>query len=199
MRMQRSLSRMLAWIAVGLVLFGLALFLVVSERFIGAVILALAGALAMAVGLLNSRLADCPVCGTRLTVNGLAGVTGCPRCLSWGRIRDGEFHELEPDYQSTFPVLALPIQADHVIPPLCCSCGAPASRTEHLRIIRLDFALDVQAPHCPQHGGGADLDAAPLVGKTGKAGKALGPVLKVKSYRFYQALAKINYPDIVKW
>ena len=74
--------------------------------------------------------------------------------------------------------------------PPCCACGAPAARTENLRIIRIEFAFDLEVPHCGLHTGGADLDSEPVAGKS----KAQAPVLKVKSYAFYQACLQANYP-----
>jgi hypothetical protein len=42
------------------------------------------------------------------------------------------------------------------------------------------------------HTGGADLDAITVPGKS----KAQSPVLKVKSYAFYLACIKMNYPSL---
>jgi len=194
MPIRRSAPRMLGWIAAGVALFGCAWFLFLCQRYVTASIPALVGIAAIAVACCNSYTTDCPVCGTRLT--GLAGVTGCPECLTWGQVADGAYRALAPDFQAAFPVLALPLCEGDAMPPLCCACGAPATRTEPLRIIRLEFALDVDAPHCEHHSGGADLDAAPFSGEKGKTSR---PVIKVKSYRFYRALAKANFPNVVRW
>jgi len=78
------------------------------------------------------------------------------------------------------------------MPPLCCDCGAPADRTERLRIIQLESAFDLDVPHCSLHTGGADLDAETVAGK----GKGQAPVLKVRSYAFYLAFVTANYPSL---
>ena len=78
------------------------------------------------------------------------------------------------------------------MPPLCCDCGAPADRTERLRIIQLESAFDLDVPHCSLHTGGADLDAETVAGK----GKGQAPVLKVRSYAFYLAFVTANCPSL---
>jgi len=80
------------------------------------------------------------------------------------------------------PLLALPWEDRRNMPPLCCACGAPAARTERLRIIRVEFAFDLDAPHCALHTGGADLDSEPVAGKgTSPGAGAEGEVLCVLS------------------
>jgi hypothetical protein len=128
------------------------------------------------------------VCGTQL--RGLLGLTRCPQCLRYGQVTEGAYYELQPDYVNKAPLLALPLRERREMPPLCCACGAPAARTENLRIIRIEFAFDLEVPHCGLHTGGADLDSEPVAGKS----KAQAPVLKVKSYAFYQACLRANYP-----
>jgi hypothetical protein len=136
----------------------------------------------------GSYVTNCPVCGKQL--RGLIGLKRCPQCFSYGKVFEGEYYELEPDFVNKTPLLAVPLGDRREMPPLCCACGAPAARTERLRIIRVEFAFDLDAPHCPLHTGGADLDSESIAGQ----GKAQSPVLKVKSYAFYRACVKANYP-----
>ena len=167
---------------------GLAGFMGYSGAYLVSGVLALFGLVSM-VGIgSGSYITDCPVCGKQL--RGLIGLKRCPQCLSYGRVSEGEYYELQPDFVNKVPLLALPLGEGRNMPPLCCACGAPAARTERLRIIRVEFAFDLDAPHCALHTGGADLDSEPIAGK----GKAQAPVLKVKSYAFYRAGVKANYP-----
>jgi hypothetical protein len=138
----------------------------------------------------GSCITACPVCSKEL--RGLLGLKRCPQCLSYGQVSEGQYYELTPDFVAKVPLLALPLGEDRKMPPLCCACGAPADRTERLRIIRLEFAFDLDVPHCALHTGGADLDAATVAGK----GKAQAPVLKVRSYAFYLACVKAHYPSL---
>jgi hypothetical protein len=173
-----------------LVLLGLAAFMGLSGNYFRAGMLALFGFLAMTGLGSGSCITACPVCGTEL--GGLFGRTRCPRCLSYGKVSQGQYYELAPDFVAKAPLLAFPLGERREMPPLCCACGAPAARTERLRIIRLEFAFDLDAPHCGLHTGGADLDSETISGK----GKAQAPVLKVKSYAFYRACVKANYPGL---
>jgi hypothetical protein len=188
MPIQRSWLRTLVWALVMLVMLGLAGFMGYSGAYLVSAVLALFGLLSM-VGIgSGSYITDCPVCGKQL--RGLIGLKRCPQCLSYGRVSEGEYYELQPDFVNKVPLLALPLGEGRNMPPLCCACGAPAARTERLRIIRVEFAFDLDAPHCALHTGGADLDSEPIAGK----GKGQAPVLKVKSYAFYRACVKANYP-----
>jgi hypothetical protein len=187
MPVQRSWLRTLAWTLVLLVLVCLAAFMGYSGEYLLAGVLAFFGLLSlMGIGS-GSYTTQCPVCGKQL--HGLIGLKRCPQCLCYGRMSEGEYHELQLDFVNKVPSLALPLGDRREMPPLCCACGAPAARTERLRIIRLEFAFDLDAPHCALHTGGADLDSEPIAGR----GKSLAPVLKVKSYAFYRACVKVNY------
>lgn len=192
MPIKRSWLRTLAWSLVTLTLLAMAAFMGFSGAYLIAGVLLLFGLLAMVGAGSGSYISKCPVCGTEL--RGLIGLTRCPQCLSYGKISDGEYYELPPDFANKIPVLALPLAAGREMPPLCCACGAPAKRTEKLRIIRVEFAFDLNVPHCDVHSGGADLDSEAIAGK----GKSQAPVLKVKSYAFYRAWVNANYPERTK-
>jgi hypothetical protein len=190
MPIHRSWLRTVGWMLTMLVLLGLAAFMGLSGNYFMAGILALFGFLAMTGVGSGSCITACPVCGTEL--GGLFGLKRCPRCFSYGKVSQGQYYELAPDFVTKVPLLALPLGERREMPPLCCACGAPAARTERLRIIRLEFAFELDAPHCALHTGGADLDSETISGK----GKAQAPVLKVKSYAFYRACVKANYPGL---
>ncbi len=188
MPIQRSWLRTLGWTLATLLLLGGAGFMGYSEEYLVAAVLALFGLVTMVCIGSGSCITECPVCGTKL--RGLIGLKRCPQCLSYGQVREGQYGELEPDFVNKVPLLALPLGERREMPRLCCACGAPAARTERLRIIRLEFAFELDAPHCELHTGGADLDSETVAGK----GKRQAPVLKVKSYAFYRACVKANYP-----
>jgi hypothetical protein len=188
MPIQRSWLRTLLWTLATFALLGMAAFLGYSGEYLIAGFMGLFGLGAMFCAGSGSYTTECPVCGAKL--RSLIGLTRCPQCLAYGQIFEGEYCELQPDFVNKVPLLALPLGGGKEMPPLCCACGAPAARSERLRIIRVEFAFDLDAPHCGLHTGGADLDSEPLAGK----GKAHAPVLKVKSYAFYRAGVQANYP-----
>jgi hypothetical protein len=194
MPIRRSWVRTLGWTLVTIVLLGMAVFTGYSREYLITGMLLLFGLVGIVVACSGSYISECPVCATEL--RGLIGLTRCPQCLSYGKISDGSYYELPPDFVNKIPVLALPLAAGREMAPLCCACGAPAVRSEKLRIIRLEFAFELNVPHCGSHSGGADLDSEAVAGK----GKAQAPVLKVKSYAFYRACVKANYPEkTTKW
>ncbi|HEY5030072.1 MAG TPA: hypothetical protein VIK39_16825 [Candidatus Angelobacter sp.] len=190
MPIQRSWMMTLVWTLIMLLLLGLAAFMGFSGEYLIAGVLAFCGLLSMVGVGSGSYVTDCPVCGKQL--RGLMGLKRCPQCFSYGKVFEGEFYELEPNFVNKAPLLALPLGDRREMPPLCCACGAPAARTERLRIIRVEFAFDLDAPHCVLHTGGADLDSESIAGR----GKAQAPVLKVKSYAFYRAYVEANYPGV---
>lgn len=190
MPIQRSWLTTLVWTLIMLLLLGLAAFTGLSGEYLIAGVLALGGLLSMVCLGSGSYVTDCPVCSKQL--RGLIGLKRCPQCFSYGKVSGGEFYELEPNFVIKAPLLALPLGDRREMPPLCCACGAPAARSERLRIIRVEFAFDLDAPHCALHAGGADLDSESVAGK----GKAQTPVLKVKSYAFYRACVEANYPGV---
>ena len=186
---QRSWLRTACWMLIMLVLLGLAVFLGMLGNYLMAGVFALFGLSCMAGVGSGSCITACPVCSKEL--RGLLGLKRCPQCLSYGKVSQGQYYELAPDFVTKVPLLALPLGERRDMPPLCCACGAAATRSERLRIIRLEFAINLDAPHCNLHAGGADLDSEIIAGK----GKPQRPVLKVKSYAFYLACLKMNYPS----
>ena len=190
MPVKRSWSRTAGWMLIMVGLLGLATFTGLLGNYLMAGVFALFGLSSMAGVGSGSYTTACPVCSKQL--RGLLGLKRCPKCLSYGQVSEGQYYELTPDFVAKAPVLALPLEEQRKMPPLCCACGAPADRTERLRIIRLEFAFDLDVPHCSLHTGGADLDAETVAGK----GKAQAPVLKVRSYAFYLACVKTNYPSL---
>lgn len=192
MPIRRSWLRTLVWTLVTLTLLGFAGFMGYAGEYLVAGLLALFGLLALVGMGSGSYTTECPVCGAEL--RGLIGLKRCPQCLAYGQVSEGEYYELQPDFANKIPALALPLGNGREMPPLCCACGAPARRTEKLRIIRIEFAFDLNVPHCELHSGGADLDSEAIAGK----GRGQAPVLKVKSYAFYRACVKANYPERAK-
>jgi hypothetical protein len=190
MPVKRSWSRTAGWMLIMVGLLGLATFTGLLGNYLMAGLFALFGLSSIAGVGSGSYITACPVCSKEL--RGLLGLKRCPKCLSYGQVSEGQWYELTPDFVAKVPLLALPLGEHRKMPPLCCACGAPADRTERLRIIRLEFAFDLDVPHCALHTGGADLDAATVAGK----GKAQAPVLKVRSYAFYLACVKTNYPSL---
>src|SRR6185437_1846647 len=160
---QRSWLRTACWMLIMLVLLGLAAFLGMLGNYLMAGIFALFGLSCMAGVGSGSYITACPVCSKEL--RGLLGLKRCPHCLSYGQVSEGQYYELTADFVAKVPLLALPLGENRKMPPLCCACGAPADRTERLRIIRLEFAFDLDVPHCALHTGGADLDAITAAGK----------------------------------
>jgi hypothetical protein len=134
----------------------------------------------------HSYTGDCPACGTRQ--KRLGGLHRCNHCPAYGEVVKGEYREIETDRICNAPVFAARIPEPCQMPGLCSGCGLPAARLARLRIIRKEFALDLDVPHCDLHPAGADL-------ATERAGNKSGnevPVLKVASYRFYREFLKQN-------
>jgi hypothetical protein len=190
MPIQRSWLRTAGWMLIMLLLLGLATFTGLLGNYLLAGVFTLFGLLSLTGIGSGSYITACPVCNKQL--RGLLGLKRCPQCLSYGQVLEGQYYELAPDFVAKAPLLALPLGEQLKMPPLCCACGAPADRTERLRIIRLEFAFDLDVPHCALHTGGADLDAITVAGKS----KTQAPVLKVRSYAFYLAYIKTNYPSL---
>jgi hypothetical protein len=94
----------------------------------------------------------------------------------------GEYHELEADRVHTTPVFAARVNEQCFMPKLCSACGSPSTRIQRLRIIRKEFAFDLDVPHCDLHTGGANLWTEQV--KTENIWNEI-PVVKVASYRFY--------------
>ncbi len=139
----------------------------------------------------NSYTGDCPACGSRQ--NHLGGLHRCNHCLAYGEVVKGEYRELEADRVFRTPVFAAMVSPQCRIPQLCSGCGLPAARFERLRIIRTEFAFDLEVPHCDLHRGTADLATESTKGKNAQE----VAVLKVGSYRFYREFLKKNGKGIV--
>jgi hypothetical protein len=191
MPIERSWLKTLVWALVMLMLICLAGFMGYSGEYLVSWLLGLFGLLSILGISHGSYSTHCPVCDKEL--RSLIGLKRCPKCLSYGKVSDGNYYELPPDCVTEVPLLALPLGDRRQMPPLCCACGAPAARSERLRIIRVEFAFDLDAPHCALHTGGADLDSETIAGKS----RTQTPVLKVKSYAFYRACIKANYSSAI--
>lgn len=133
-----------------------------------------------------SYIGDCPVCGTRQKL--LSGLHRCDTCLAYGEVVNREYREIELSRNANSPVFAIRLTEQWKMPNRCCACGLPSTRFEQLRIVRKKFALDIGAPHCDLHSGGAQLATEPSWEK----GVKEIPVLKVSSYRFYREFLKAN-------
>lgn len=139
------------------------------------------------MGVKMSYVGDCPACGT--PQKGLGDLHRCDNCLIYGDVVDGRYCELEPDRILKKPLLSARVSQQSQMPKLCSACGLSASGTQRLKIIRIEFAFDLDVPHCELHpAGGADLTTA----GPKKKGRAEIPVLKVASYRFYREFLKLN-------
>jgi hypothetical protein len=120
------------WTLLALVLVCLAGFMGYSGEYLAAALLALFGLGAMACTGSGSYITHCPICDTEL--RGLIGLKRCPKCLCYGKVSDGAYYELQPDCVTEVPLLALPLGDRREMPLLCCACGAPAARSERLRV-----------------------------------------------------------------
>jgi hypothetical protein len=190
MPVRRSWKRTLLWAAAALFFLWATAYMALLASYFYALLLGLFAVLAVAALFYDPYVSNCPVCEAEL--RGLMGLKRCPRCFAYGKIVQGSYYELEPGYTHNIAALAVPLYGGRIMPPLCCACGAAASRLERLRIIRVGFAFDLDVPHCAQHTAGADLDAE----SAGK--KTETPVLKVKSYAFYRACIAANYPQLTR-
>jgi len=190
MPVRRSWKRTFAWLLVALFLLAATVVTIVTASYIYALLF---GFFAVATGIMvvsGSFTSNCPVCEAEL--RGLIGLRRCPQCLTYGKLDGGSYYELEPDYIEKSPMLAVPLKGGRIMPSLCCVCGAPSSRSEKMRIIRVGFAFDLDVPYCGQHSASANLDGEPAGKKTEN------PVLKVKSHAFYRACIAANYPHLAR-
>jgi len=146
----------------------------------GVLIFLIASLAAFLTAVTHSFTGDCPVCGTRQ--RHLGGIHRCNHCLDYGEVVKGEYHELEADRVHTTPVFAARVNEQCFMPKLCSACGSPSTRIQRLRIIRKEFAFDLDVPHCDLHTGGANLWTEQV--KTENIWNEI-PVVKVASYRFY--------------
>jgi hypothetical protein len=187
----RSWTRTLAALLFALVVLGLACLVVYLNRAFGGVIGALICLIGFLAGLLtamtHSYTGACPACGS--PQKRLGGIHRCNHCLAYGEVVKGEYCELEPDRVVKSPVFAARVTEPCFMPRLCCACGAPSTRFQRLRIIRKEFAFNLDVPHCDLHTGGADLATEQI--KNGKVWNEI-PVIKVASYRVYCEFLKQN-------
>ncbi len=106
-----------------LLLLGLAGFTGYNGNYPVAAVLAFFGFLSL-VGIgSGSYVTDCPECDKQL--RGLIGLKRCPECLSYGRVYEGEYHELSPDYVNKIASFAVPLGERREMPPLCCGVARP--------------------------------------------------------------------------
>lgn len=143
---------------------------------------------------------QCPVCASPLARVAKSGLTRCDRCFNYSSAHNRQLTPVGEAYFASFPAFAIPLPRGRGfnLPPICCVCGAPATRRELARfsavarpgLVMSQVAhLSVDVPYCDQHQAGAELyfphgerDVAP--------GEALE--LKVRSYRFYKTFLELN-------
>jgi len=182
----RSWKSTLTALLFALVMLGAGIFLFYENRVITLVIFLLLALLGVWAAVSSSYTGDCPVCGA--VQKRLGGLHRCDHCLAYGEVVKKEYREIESDRVLKTPMFAAPVPETCSMPKLCSRCGLPAARFEKLRIIRKEFAFDLDVPHCELHTGGADLATERVRGKGGTE----IPVLKVASYRFYREFLKQN-------
>jgi hypothetical protein len=187
----RSWPRTLTKLLFALAILGLACALLYSNRTFPGVTVTLILLIGSLSGFLsavtNSYTADCPACGS--PQKNLGGIHRCNHCLAYGEVVKGEYCVLEPDRVVNMPVFAARVPDPCFLPNLCCACGAPSTRFQRLRIIRKEFAFNLDVPHCDLHTWGADLTTEQV--KREKVWSEI-PVVKVGSYRFYCEFLKQN-------
>ncbi len=180
----RSWTSTLIALFFALVMLGLACYLASVNRTLqgaaGALIFLICFLACMIIATTRSYMGVCPACGS--PQKRMGGIHRCDDCLAYGEVVKGEYCELEPDRVVTLPTFAARVPEQCHMPKLCCACGAPSTRVQRLRIIRKEFAFNLDAPHCDLHTGGADLATEQV--KNGKVWNEI-PVVKVASYRFY--------------
>jgi hypothetical protein len=150
-----------------------------------AAVLLLFGLLALWAAISGSYTGNCPVCGA--PQKRVSGLHRCRQCLAYGEVVNKEYWEIETDRVAKNPVFAILLAEQWKMPKLCCACGAVATRCTTLRIIRKEFAFDLDAPYCGLHTRGADLDTEYSLDQRKHV-----PVLKVSSYGFYREFVKAN-------
>jgi hypothetical protein len=182
----RSWKSTLTSLLFALAMLGAGTFLFYENRVITPVIFLFLAIVGMWAAVSNSYTGDCPACGA--VQKRLGGLHRCDHCLAYGEVVKGAYRELESDRVLKTPMFAARVPEPCHMPKLCSRCGLPAARFEKLRIIRKEFAFDLDVPHCELHTGGADLATERVQGKGGTE----IPVLKVASYRFYREFLKQN-------
>ncbi len=178
------------------------------STFFGAVIAAFFGLACLGMAVVGPASGPCPMC--ERTLHGLFALTvmpfeRCPHCRRYFRPADRK--EVPRDYVAATPQFAVPIAEGAALPPLCCVCSTPATRTQeavyssagrvsHASPLVLKTAIKVQAPYCAAHEGGVMIvseDFAPSVplleSLSGAQRSDHRWVLKVRSYAFYVSAA----------
>jgi hypothetical protein len=180
----RSWTNTLIALFFALVLLGLACYLVIVERSLqgvaGALIFLICSLACLILAMSRSYRGVCPTCGS--PQKRMGGIHRCDHCLAYGEVVKGEYCELEADRVVGLPQFAARVPDECHMPKLCCACGAPSTNLRRLRIIRKEFAFNLDIPHCDLHSAGALLATEQI--KNGKVWNEI-PVVKVASYRFY--------------
>ncbi len=134
----------------------------------------------------NSYTGACPTCGA--VQKAVGGMHRCGNCLAYGEIVERQYRQMQPDCVLNAPLFAALIPEPCYMPKLCTGCGMTSTRSERLRIIRTEFAFDLEVPFCDLHRGTAELGSEIAEGRK----HPNIPVLRVASYRFYREFLKLN-------
>ncbi|MDI1451494.1 hypothetical protein [Polyangium sp. 6x1] len=181
-RSSSSLSYDLAWAAVRLGVAFVPVILFPSWiTWIVAVLLALGVVFLIVAAFMYAYVAACPGCGER--VHGLSVKVDCvghqcPHCKRFVEVEGDKLVLTPPDRASDGPSFGVLLRGSPgELPDICCTCGAPSTRTRALTDTKANVSLD--APVCDNHEPSARLR------------KAAGRVrLDVASIRFAQALGE---------
>jgi hypothetical protein len=165
------------------------------------------GAIAIFVSAIyDSGEALCPRCETLLGLG--SGFNQCANCGHFFEIDGGRLREIERSSVTGLPFFGIPwTQVTPSMPPLCCACGVPASRTVRIsmeapigsgpittQVAR--FAIDM--PHCENHNDGADIGSDSRRRAKDDPKHTFGNefesflAVRVKSYAFYCEFMRMN-------
>ncbi|MDI1475125.1 hypothetical protein [Polyangium sp. y55x31] len=186
-RSPRSLTYDLAWASVRLgVAFLPAILFPSWLTWTVTVLLVLGVVFLIVAAFMYSYVAACPGCGG--TVQGLSQKIdcvghSCGHCKRFVEVERGRLVLTPPDRASDAPSFGVLLRGSPgELPAICCTCGAPSTRTQGFAVAGV--SLDI--PHCDNHEPSARLR------------KAAGRVrLEVASLRFAQALGERDGLDIV--
>ena len=166
----------------------------------------------------GSFAAPCPVCGQSIDELSENGAVQCPNCFAYSVMIQKQFHELDPGATKYGPFM-IPLPPSLRMPPVCCACGAPATRTRRVsQSVNLadvpglpppgsvkQFELDL--PVCDVHEPGVTLrpnasrnriglQRVGIIGPTVSMTKSpLYVAMEVRSYRFYGEFIRLNEMD----
>lgn len=207
----RSWFHTIFFSVIGLGLLALAFYLWQDESPGWGVLSGIIGGCVLLTGLISSGESTCPVCHTKLFQLMKGAVERCQGCGTYFDVSGSLLQEVELDRVQGGQDFTAPLPDSWVMPDLCCVCGQEAEREEEITI-KLSYPSQdgmglmrdlvthgVRVPHCSQHQGGAKLDSETpkeelsfesLAGTTGVQPRMT--VLKVRSYRFYQAFISLN-------